>query len=70
MRQRTDAHGSGTAACWLKAHRVRGPTRSKKEQMMSKRQRGNKEVKKPKEERPLPVPVSASAALPVRLKRK
>jgi hypothetical protein len=41
---------------------------------MSKRQRGNKEPKKPKQERPLPVPVSASAgvmaALPVRLKRK
>lgn len=41
---------------------------------MSKRQRGNKEAKKPKQERPAPVPVSASAgvtaALPVRLKRK
>ena len=42
---------------------------------MSKRQRGNKEPKKPKQERPPPVPVTASigvtaAAPPVRLKRK
>ena len=41
---------------------------------MSKRQRGNKEPKKPKQERPPPVPVSAAAslpaALPARFKRK
>jgi hypothetical protein len=41
---------------------------------MSKRQRGNKEAKKPKQERPPPVPVSAAAgvpaALPPRFKRK
>jgi hypothetical protein len=55
-------------------HRLRAPKRTK-EQMMSKRQRGNKEPKKPKQERPPPVPVTASigvtaAAPPVRLKRK
>jgi hypothetical protein len=43
---------------------------------MSKRQRGNKEPKKPKQARPPPVPVSVSAssvvagAPPLRLKRK
>ena len=41
---------------------------------MSKRQRGNKEPKKPKQERPPPMPVSASAgvpaALPLGFKRK
>lgn len=41
---------------------------------MAKRQHGNKEPKKPKQERPAAVPVSASAsapaALPVRFKRK
>jgi hypothetical protein len=41
---------------------------------MSKRQRGNKEPKKPKQVRPPPVPVSASSvlpgAMPERTKRK